>query len=233
MVDTSLPLSIPPLENGDRLNRYEFERRYNAMPHLQKAELIEGIVYMPAALRFKSHGQPHAWITGWLVAYQAATPGIALGVEPTVRLDNDNEPQPDAVLLINPEAGGQARLSEDDYIEGAPELIVEIAASSAAIDLHAKKQAYRRNGVCEYVVWQVLEQKLNWFRLEAGEYVDLTVDADGIFRSRVFPGLWLAVEDLLAGNMQRVLSVVRTGLESPEHTAFVQRISSGYPQPGT
>lgn len=233
MVDTSLPLSIPPLENGDRLNRYEFERRYNAMPHLQKAELIEGIVYMPAALRFKSHGQPHAWIMGWLVAYQAATPGIALGVEPTVRLDNDNEPQPDAVLLINPEAGGQARLSEDDYIKGAPELIVEIAASSAAIDLHAKKQAYRRNGVCEYVVWQVLEQKLNWFRLEAGEYRDLTVDADGIFRSRVFPGLWLAVEDLLAGNMQRVLAVVQTGLKSPEHTAFVQRISSGFPQPGT
>ena len=214
--------TIPLLENGDKLSLYEFERRYNAMPNLKKAELIEGIVYIPAALRFKSHGQPHGWILTWLGTYEVATPGVALGVEPTVRLDLDNEPQPDAVLLINPEAGGQARLSEDDYIEGAPELIVEIAASSVAIDLHAKKQAYRRNGVKEYIVWQVLDQKLIWFCLEQGEYLELATDSNGILRSQVFPGLWLGVAELLAGNMQSVLTVLQTGLQSPEHAAFVQ-----------
>jgi Uma2 family endonuclease len=218
--------TIPPLENGDRLNRYEFERRYNAMPNLKKAELIEGIVYMPAALRFKSHGQPHGWIMTWLGNYEAMTSGVALGVEPTVRLDIDNEPQPDAVLLIAPEAGGQARLSDDDYLEGAPELIVEIAASNAAIDLHAKKQAYRRNGVKEYIVWQVLDQKISWFYLEQGEYLDLPVDTDGIIQSRVFPGLWLAVTELLAGNMQSVLAVLQQGVQSPEHAAFVQKLVS-------
>ncbi|MBD2519547.1 Uma2 family endonuclease [Nostoc sp. FACHB-973] len=218
--------TIPLLENGDKLTRYEFERRYNAMPNLKKAELIEGIVYiMPAALRFRSHGQPHAWIVGWLGTYEAARPGVALGVEPTVRLDLDNEPQPDAVLLINPEAGGQARLSEDDYIEGAPELIVEIAASSVAIDLHAKKQAYRRNGVKEYIVWQVLDQKLSWFYLEQGEYLELATDRGGILRSRVFPGLWLAVAELLTGNMRSVLNFLQAGLQSPEHTAFVQKLA--------
>ncbi len=215
--------TIPLLENGDKLSLYEFERRYNGMPNLKKAELIEGIVYiMPAALRFRSHGQPHGWILTWLGTYEVATPGVALGVEPTVRLDLDNEPQPDAVLLINPEAGGQARLSEDDYIEGAPELIVEIAASSVAIDLHAKKQAYRRNGVKEYIVWQVLDQKLTWFYLEQGEYLELAADSNGILRSQIFPGLWLGVAELLAGNMQSVLSVLQTGLQSPEHAAFVQ-----------
>jgi Uma2 family endonuclease len=218
-------LTIPPLENGDRLNRYEFERRYNAMPKLIKAELIEGIVYMPAALRFKSHGQPHGWMIGWLVTYEATTPGVAVGDAPTVRLDIDNEPQPDVVLLIMPEAGGQARLSEDDYIEGAPELVVEIAASSAAIDLHAKKQAYRRNGVKEYIVWQVLDQKISWFYLEKGEYLDLPIDSDGIIRSRAFPGLWLAVAQLLTGNMQHVLAVLQEGLQSPEHAAFVQKLA--------
>ncbi|QSJ16314.1 Uma2 family endonuclease [Nostoc sp. UHCC 0702] len=217
--------TIPLLENGDKLTRYEFERRYNAMPNLKKAELIEGIVYMPAALRFKSHGQPHAWIIGWLVSYEASTPGVALGVEPTVRLDLDNEPQPDAVLIIAPEAGGQARLSDDDYIEGAPELIVEIAASSVAIDLHAKKQAYRRNGVKEYIVWQVLDQKLTWFYLEQGEYVELVPNIEGILQSQVFPGLWLAVPDLLAGNMQQVLTILQAGVQSPEHAAFVQRLA--------
>jgi Uma2 family endonuclease len=219
-------LTTPPLENGDRLNRYEFERRYNAMPNLKKAELIEGIVYMPAALRFKSHCQPHGRIMTWLGTYEAMTPGVAMGDNPTVRLDLDNEPQPDAVLLITPEAGGQARLSDDDYIEGAPELVVEIAASSAAIDLHAKKQAYRRNRVKEYIVWQVLDQKLSWFYLEKGEYLDLSADTDGIARSRVFPGLWLAVAPVLAGNMQRVLTVLQQGIQSDVHAAFVQNLAS-------
>jgi Uma2 family endonuclease len=217
--------TIPLLENGDKLTRYEFERRYNAMPNLQKAELIEGIVYiMPAALRFKSHSQPHGWIIGWLFTYEAATPAVALGVEPTVRLDLDNEPQPDAILLITPEAGGEAKLTEDDYIEGAPELVVEIAASSVAIDLHGKKQAYRRNGVKEYIVWQVLDQKLSWFYLEQGEYLELLPE-DNVLRSRVFPGLWLAVTDLLNGNMQQVLAVLQAGLQSNEHRAFVETIS--------
>jgi Uma2 family endonuclease len=218
--------TIPPLENGDRLSRFEFERRYNAMLNLKKAELIEGIVYMPAALRFRSHGQPHSRLIGWLITYEAATPNVAVGDNPTVRLDIDNEPQPDAVLLIDEAAGGQARISDDDYIEGAPELIVEIAASSVAIDLHAKKQAYRRNGVKEYIVWQVLDRKLCWFYLEEGEYLDLPVDADEILRSRIFPGLWLAVTALLAGDIQHVLAVLQTGLQSAEHTAFVRTLEA-------
>jgi Uma2 family endonuclease len=219
------PLPIPQLESGDRLNRYEFERRYNAMPHVKKAELIEGVVYMAAALRFRSHGQPHGNLIIWLGSYKVATPGVELGIEPTVRLDLDNEPQPDAVLLIEEQCGGQARLSEDDYVEGAPELVAEIAASSAAIDLGDKKRAYRRNGIKEYIVWQVFEQKLDWFSLQNGEYVPLPVDRDGVIRSQVFPGLWLAVEDLLAGNMARVLAVVQAGLASPDQTAFCQQLA--------
>ncbi|QYX31145.1 Uma2 family endonuclease [Sphaerospermopsis torques-reginae] len=209
---------IFPLTNGDKLNRYEFERRYDSTTNVKKAELIEGIVYiMPAALRFRSHGQPHARILTWLGNYEVLTPGVELAVEPTVRLDFDNEPQPDAVLIITPEAGGQTRISEDDYIEGAPELVVEIAASSAAIDLHGKKQAYRRNGVKEYIVWQVLEQKLTWFYLEKGEYLELVADENGILKSRLFPGLWLAVNELLTGKMSDVLQVLQAGLQSREH----------------
>jgi Uma2 family endonuclease len=233
MIDTNLGkavmveaqiLNIPPLENGDRLSRVEFERRYEAMPHLKKAELIEGLVYMPAALRFKSHGQPHGRIMTWLGNYEAMTPGIALGVEPTVRLDSENAPQPDAVLLINPEAGGQARISEDDYVEGAPELVVEVAVNSVAIDLHAKKRAYGRNGIKEYIVWQVLDQKICWFILEDGKYA--TLPAAGLLQSQVFPGLWLDSTALLAGNMQQVLATLQEGLRSPEHDAFVEHLAS-------
>jgi len=156
---------------------------------------------------------------------QISTPGVELGDNPTVRLDLDNEPQPDAVLLINENCGGQARLSEDDYVEGAPELVVEIAASSVAIDLHDKKRAYRRNGVQEYIVWQVCEQRLDWFYLQQGEYVSLPVDEEGVIQSRVFPGFWLAAGDLLAGNMTRVLSVLQEGLATPEHTMFVEQLA--------
>ncbi|MEY2914219.1 MAG: hypothetical protein RLZZ184_3528 [Cyanobacteriota bacterium] len=226
MVKIRLPASIiPPLTNGDKLTRYEFERRYNAVSKPKKAELIEGIVYiMPAALRFRSHGQPHGRILTWLGNYEAMTPGVALGVEPTVRLDLDNEPQPDAVLIIIPEAGGQTRISEDDYIEGPPELVVEIAASSVAIDLHGKKQAYRRNGVREYIVWQVLDEKLSWFSLQEGEYLELAPNEEGVLQSRVFPGLWLAVNELLTGNMQVVLNVLQTGLQSVEHADFIEKL---------
>ncbi|WP_404783966.1 Uma2 family endonuclease [Altericista sp. CCNU0014] len=219
-------LLLPPLENGDRLNRYEFERRYSAMPSLKKAELIEGAVYMAAAaLRFKSHGQPHAHLMGWLWTYEVATSGVALGDTPTVRLDSENEPQPDAVLLIEERAGGQSRISVDDYVEGAPELVAEIAASSAAIDLGDKKRAYCRNGVKEYIVWQVFDQKLDWFYLQEGEYLSLPTDTDGIVCSQIFPGLWLAVEDLLAGNIPRVLAILQEGLASPEHAMFLQKLA--------
>ncbi|MCW9680236.1 Uma2 family endonuclease [Dolichospermum planctonicum UHCC 0167] len=226
MVKIPFPASIiPPLTNGDKLTRYEFERRYNAVSKPKKAELIEGIVYiMPAALRFRSHGQPHGRILTWLGNYEAITPGVALGVEPTVRLDLDNEPQPDAVLIIIPEVGGQTRISEDDYIEGPPELVVEIAANSVAIDLHGKKQAYRRNGVREYIVWQVLDQELSWFSLEQGEYLELLPNEEGILKSRVFPGLWLAVNELLTGNMQVVLNVLQAGLQSVEHADFTHKL---------
>lgn len=227
MVDRLPQRSItPPLENGDRLSRFEFERRYDAMPELKKAELIEGIVYMPAALRFRRHGQPYSWVITWIGTYAAVTSGVSMGDAPTVRLDLDNEPQPDVVLLINEASGGQSRLSQDDYIEGAPELVVEIAASSAAIDLYAKKTAYRRNGVQEYIVWQVLDQKLDWFYLNEGDYLSLPVGSDGIIRSQTFSGLWLAVEALLSGNLQRVLAVVQEGTRLPNHAEFVQKLSN-------
>ncbi|AFZ42707.1 protein of unknown function DUF820 [Halothece sp. PCC 7418] len=219
----TFPLSnLPPLENGDHLTRDEFERRCHVMSAgYEQAELIEGVVYMPAALRFRSHSQPHALIMAWLSSYWLVTPNVELGDNPTVRLDASNEPQPDAVLLLA--AGGQTRISEDDYIEGAPELIVEVAASSSAIDLYEKKNAYERNGVKEYLVWQVLEQKLDWFCLNNDHYFLLEKDETGVIRSQVFPGLWLAVTDLLQGNRHQVIQTLQQGLTSPEHQAFVNQ----------
>ena len=214
-------LTILPLENGDRLSRFEFERRYEAMPHLKKAELIEGAVYMASPLRIKSHGEPHSLLITWLGTYKAFTPSTVIGDNSTVRLDLDNEPQPDAVLFI---PGRQATIGADDYIEGAPELVVEVAASSATIDLHDKKRAYRRNGVQEYLVWRTLEHQIDWFGLQADEYVTQQPDEKGIIRSRVFPGLWLAVSALLSGEMTTVLSVLQQGLNSTEHQEFVQQL---------
>lgn len=216
-------LTIPPLEGGDRLSRNEFERRYQALPQIKKAELIEGIVYVASPVRSKSHGQPHAAVMTWLGAHWSATPGVDLNDNATVRLDANNEPQPDALLRI--EVGGQSRITEDDYIEGSPELIAEVAASSAAYDLHDKKQAYKRNGVQEYLVWQVFEQKLDWFRWQNGEYVSQQPDENGIVRSQVFPGLWLAMLALLEGNMATVLATLQEGLNSLEHTGFVNELS--------
>lgn len=213
-------LTTLPLENGDQLTRIEFERRYAAMSDEKKAELIEGIVYMAAALRYKSHGKPHASIMTWLGTYEAATPGIGLADNTTIRLDNNNELQPDALLRV--EQGGQSIISEDDYVEGAPELIVEIAASSASIDYHQKLKVYRRNYVQEYLIWRVYEQQLDWFRLKEGQYIKLLADTEGILKSEIFPGLWLDEQSLLTGNLAQVLTILQQGIATVEHQNFIK-----------
>ena len=212
---------ILPLENGDRLTRSEFERRYRAMSGLKKAELIEGRVYMTSPVRI-IHGQPHAYIMTWLGVYCAATPAIQFADNTTVRLDTDNEPQPDALLRIEK---GQSQIDIDGYIKGAPELIVEVAASTASYDLREKLQVYRRNGVQEYVVWQVSDRILDWFRLRDGEYIKLQSDEQNIIKSEVFPGLWLKIDSLLENNLAQVIQTVQQGLATKEHQDFIAKIT--------
>ncbi|MBR8831546.1 MAG: hypothetical protein N5P05_003186 [Chroococcopsis gigantea SAG 12.99] len=215
---------IPRLENGDKLTRAEFERRYNAMPPNIQAELIEGIVYMASALRIRQHGQPHAHVIVWLGYYEAFTNGLELADNATVRLDGDNEPQPDALLRIN--RHGNSIVSDDDYVEGVPELIAEVAASSVSYDLHQKLNVYRRNGVQEYLVWRVNDSQLDWFRLREGEYIGLQPDAEGVIRSEIFPGLWLDKNALLSGDMPKVLTILQQGLASREHEIFLKKLSA-------
>jgi len=214
-------MSEPLLEAGDRISRKEFERRYERMPHVKKAELIEGTVYMPSPIRAQTHAAPDSCLGTWLGTYASETPGVAPFTNATVRLDLDNEPQPDLVLLKLPAKGGQARISADDYIEGAPELVVEIVGSSRAYDLHPKKTAYRRNGVREYLAWVTGEQRLIWWELREGEYQEIASAPNGLLPSGVFPGLWLDAAALLRGDMRTVLATLRRGLDSPEHRVFV------------
>lgn len=217
---------IPELVNGDRLTRCEFERRYAATPEIKKAELIEGVVYTPSPVRLTGHAKPHSAILGVLLVYAAHTPGVSVADNATVRLDLDNEPQPDVSLWIDEEAGGQSRVGDDDYLEGAPELIVEVAASSASIDMHAKRDVYRRSGVREYIVWRTHEKRIDWSELSDGEYRPLPHDHAGVLRSRIFPGLRLAVSALLEGDLAGALAELDAGLQSPEHHAFVARLAA-------
>ena len=214
--------AAPPattLETGDRLTRGEFERRYALRPDLKKAQLIEGIVYMPSPVSV-AHAEPHAMIQAALLVYAASTPGVHGYDNATLRLDLDNEPQPDVLLRLAPEAGGRSRVSDDGYLEGAPELVVEVATSSVSIDLHDKLRAYRRNGVQEYVVWRTQEQRIDWFELADGDYRTLPADDSGVIRSRVFPGLRLAVAALLNGDLAGALSELQAGIDSDERRRF-------------
>jgi Uma2 family endonuclease len=212
--------AIPPLEQGDRLTRVEFERRYEAMPELKKAELIEGRVYMPSPVK-PPHGRPHARMTTWLGLYEAATPGVASSTNTTVRFDEDNEPQPDVLLAIEPSYGGHSHVDEDGYLSGSPELLVEIASTTVSYDLQDKFHAYRRQGVREYLVWRVRDAEIDWFQLVEGRYVPLPCDASGILKSVVFPGLWLDAAATLNGDLSRVFAVLQDGTTSPEHASFV------------
>ncbi len=218
--------SIPPLQNGDRLSRAEFGRRYGLQPGIKKAELIEGVVHMPSPVKFSKHGQPHAALMGWLAVYAAATPGVQIGDNATVILDVDNEVQPDSLLRLEPELGGKSCVNEADYLEGPPELIVEIAASSAAYDLHNKLHVYRRSGVQEYLVLQAYEQRIDWFELVEGTYQSIQPNEEGVLHSRVFPGLWLKAQAVWASDLAGVLAILQAGLDSKAHQTFVDSLQA-------
>lgn len=222
------PAPTPILETGDRLSRAEFERRYDATHGLKRAELIEGVVYVAAAVRAQHHGQPHGLMLLWLGTYCAATPGVEFAADSSIRLDLDNEPQPDAVMWIDTPAG-QARIDNDGYLAGSPELCIEIAASSAGIDLHEKFRIYRRNGVREYLVWRVLDHAIDWFVLHDGDYQPMTPASEngkpGVLRSTVYPGLWLDVPATLNRDKPAMLACLQQGLATPEHAAFAKHLA--------
>jgi len=223
---------IPPLESGDHLARPEFERRYKAMPEVKKAELIEGVVYMPSPVRAAQHGNPHADLITWMGLYRASTPGVLVSADASIRLDLDNEPQPDALMYIEPARGGLARLDDEGYLEGGPELVAEVAASTVSIARNTKLRVYRRNNIREYIIWRVDDQVIDWFVLRQGQYDPLPRTADGLLKSEQFPGLWLDADALLRFDLAGVLQVLQQGLASPEHAAFVSRLqasSAGQP----
>ncbi|HET6382034.1 MAG TPA: Uma2 family endonuclease [Armatimonadota bacterium] len=215
----------PPLEQGDRLSRAEFERRYEGRPEIKKAELVEGRVYLSSPVRYPDHGRPHADVVTWLGVYRAATPGVDGADNATVLLDDENEYQPDSFLRLEPAHGGRSRLTSDHYIEGPPELVVEIAASSASYDLHEKLRAYQRSGVQEYLVAQMYEERVDWFVLREGVYQPLAPDEQGVFQSEEFPGLWLQPSALWTADITALLAVLQEGIASPEHAGFVERLS--------
>lgn len=218
--------SIPPLENGDRLTATEFRRRYAAMPGVHKAELIEGIVYMPSPVSTGRHGRPHVYASTWFGYYLSKTPGLdVVSDNGTVRLDEDNEPQPDLFLCLPPKLGGSTTMDDEGYVNGPPTLAMEIASSSVSIDLNARLQVYRRNRVQEYVVWRTRDRAVDWFVLRDGHYVPQPPDADGVLRGEAFPGLWLDVAALLARDLPKLFAAVDRGAASPEHALFVARLA--------
>lgn len=222
---------IPPLENGDRLSRAEFERRYEAMPHLKKAELIERVVYLTPRVRIH-HAEPHADLMSFLGIYSHFTSGVSGAIHASMRLDTDNELQPDGSLYVDSECGGRVRIDEEDYINGGPELAAEICSSSVSIELNQKLHVYRRNQVQEYVVWRVLDRAIDWFFWKDGDYHRMQATPEGIYKSQVFPGLWIDAPAILSGDFPRAHAALQQGLNSPEHADFVARLQKNKPANG-
>lgn len=214
------------LESGDHLDQPTFHARYTAAPEDVKAELIGGVVYMSAALR-RPHGRSSGLLLHWLVAYEGETPGVEVYDNTTTILGEDSEPQPDACLIIQPECGGQMRVTEDDYLRGAPELVCEVASSTESYDLHSKKRDYERAGVREYLVIALRQQAVFWFVNRDGKFAEKRPDADGIFRSEVYPGLWLDPAALIQRDVRRLQAVLRTGLATREHIDFAAQLAAG------
>jgi Uma2 family endonuclease len=195
--------AIPPLENGDHLSATEFLRRYEAMPEVKKAELIQGIVYMASPVRIEEHGEPDGTINTWLGTYAAKHPGVRHAINTTIQLGPDDTPQPDGLLFRQ---GGACGVDATRYLSGPPELVVEIAASSVSRDAREKLITYRRARISEYLLWRVEDEVIDWFVLEDDEYRPLPISDSGIIESRAFPGLRLDVPAALRLDAAAVLA---------------------------
>ena len=191
----SLAIALPPLlHEGDRLDGQEFLHRWEAMPELKRAELIDGVVFMasPVAL---DHSTTHHDVNTWIGLYRGATPGCQAGTDGTWVMGPKDMPQPDIFLRILPAFGGQST-DAGKYAAGAPELIVEVSGSSLSRDLGIKLDLYRRAGVREYLTVQLQPRAVIWRQLARGRYREIPADEDGVLRSRIFPGLWLNAQAL-------------------------------------
>ena len=215
---------VPPFENGDRMDQKTFHALYEQTPEGFKAELIGGVVYVSSPVSIR-HGRPHNVMGGWLTVYAAETEGTEAFTDTTSILGDESEPQPDQSLIVMPEAGGQTRVSADDYLTGAPELAVEIANSTAAIDLHAKLRDYERHGVREYLVVVMREREVRWFVRRKGRFTPLKPDATGVLKSKAFPGLWLDTAGVFDRTARRLLATLKKGLASPEHAKFAAKLA--------
>jgi Uma2 family endonuclease len=200
--------------------------RYEAMPEGINFERIEGVVYMVPPLSAEFHGNSHFDWNTWLGVYKAHTPGVTGADNSTTRLDIDNDPQPDVSFYILPQYGGRVTLNEKGYIVGAVDLIVEVSASSTDIDLGPKFNAYRRNGVREYIVHRTYDNSIDYFVFRNDQYDRLSPDASGIYRSEAFPGLWLNGPAMIAGDLAWVFETLQEGLATAEHAAFVGRLKA-------
>jgi Uma2 family endonuclease len=217
-------MATPPLVEGHRLDQAEFRRRYEAMPPDTHAELINGVVFMHSPLGI-AHGEAHVLTILWLHRYAEATPGLQVLDGATTVLGGKSEPQPDALLRILPEFGGQSR-TERGFVRDAPELIVEVAKATRYLDLGPKLEDYERAGVREYIVRALDPDELTWNAARAGRLVAVPPQADGWHRSEVFPGLWLDPAALMAGDRAGIRAAVDQGLATPEHAAFVARLAA-------
>jgi len=206
---------IPPLYSGDHLTKAEFRRRYQATSDSFRAELIKGVVYVSSPVSFP-HAEVHSKIMAWLGVYSAAFPGTRTADNVSLTLTGDNDPQPDGCMWLDPQRSG-ASGSQEGYLVRVPEFIVEVAASSAAYDLHDKMDIYEQNGVQEYLVLQLHEKQCSWFVLVNGAFQPFLPDKDSVYRSQVFPGLWLDSERFWADDMAGVLATLQQGENCMDH----------------
>ena len=216
------PAVIPPgLVTGERMSVDEFLRRWEELPDLKKAELVDGIVYVPSPLSLE-HGSLDSLIIWWLAHYAHATPGCKAGNNSTwLMLVAHRNPMPSCGSC--PRTVG-SRGRERQFGAGAPELAVEVCVTSTEVDFGPKLKLYERAGVREYITIELFGQRIVWRMLENAVYVAQQVPSDGVLRSQVFPGLWLDVAAFWDDDGAKMLAALNAGLSSEDHQRFVERL---------
>ena len=189
------------------VKRITFEEYLDSLTEESKGDLFDGLLYMQTPPS-DAHEEIFGFLFDILRNYVLEKNlGVVRGSRTAIRFAEEHGTQPDIVFISN----ARRHLIYPYYIDGAPEVVVEILSpSTRKLDRGKKMALYAENGVLEY--WQVdpEDQTAKFLRNNDGVWAPMPVGGDGIFHSEAISGFWLNVQWLFTEEPLSGLKIVPT-----------------------
>jgi Uma2 family endonuclease len=174
-----------------RTQPYTFDDFCCLVQEDQKADLIEGVIYMASPDNTRAN-ELFMWFAGLIDLFvETLELGKVYGLRVAFRLDENNAPEPD-IAFVRKKHVSRVRFGS---VNGSPDLAIEIVSpESVERDYEKKRAQYERAGVLEYWIVDEMKQEVIVLRLGAnGKYREVR-PRKGELHSQALPGFWFRPE---------------------------------------